>query len=132
MEAVSSPISQPQSGVEAVFQPRRRNRGDRILFLLLSAAGLFVPVLMVLFLVVLLSGAWPLLHSHAWTFLTSANWDPNNDQYGALPFVFGTLLTATLALLIAAPIGIGVAAFLHEILPMKVRAVVGFLLEILA
>jgi phosphate transport system permease protein len=65
-------------------------------------------------------------------FLTSRTWDPVAEQFGALPYIYGTLITALVATLIAAPIGIGTAVFLVELAPRWLRAPVGFLVEMLA
>ena len=67
-----------------------------------------------------------------WSFLWSTAYNPNTDEYGALTFVYGTLVTAFIAILIAGPIGVGIAAFLVEIAPDRVNRVVGFVVELLA
>lgn len=67
-----------------------------------------------------------------WSFLWSADYNPGTDAYGALPFVYGTLVTALIAILIAGPIGVGIAAYLVEIAPVRVNRVVGFIVELLA
>src|SRR3982751_2100798 len=112
-----------------------RNRGDRAFFGIVTAGVLLVPLLVVLFLAVLLAGSWPAMRHFGLGFLTSKQWDANAEggpAFGALPFIYGTVVTAVLALLIAAPIGIATATFLSEIVGPRVRAVIGFLLEILA
>jgi phosphate transport system permease protein len=116
-------------------KPTRRNRGDRIFFQGITVAVLFVPLLVMLFLGVLIAGAWPAVKAFGWKFFITSQWDANaegGEAYGALPFIWGTLVTAFFALLLAAPIGIGVAAFLSEIVRGKLRSVIAFLLEILA
>lgn len=67
-----------------------------------------------------------------WSFLWGTNWDPVQEQFGALPFIYGTLVTATLAILIAGPIGIGIAAYLVEIAPRRINRIMGFFVELLA
>jgi phosphate transport system permease protein len=67
-----------------------------------------------------------------WGFLTSAVWDPVNNDFGALPFIFGTLFSSLLALLIALPLGLGVAVFLSEIAPRWLEQPVSFVVELLA
>lgn len=66
------------------------------------------------------------------SFLTNTIWDPVKEEFGALPFIFGTLMTSLIALLLACPVGIGTAIFLNEIAPAKVRVAVSFLVELLA
>jgi phosphate transport system permease protein len=65
-------------------------------------------------------------------FLTSSEWDPVNDQYGALPFIFGTLVSSLLALVIAVPLSIGTAVYLTEMAPAWVRGPITALVEMLA
>ena len=71
-------------------------------------------------------------HAFGWSFLGKQIWDPVAEDYGALPFIFGTLVSSTIALLIAVPLGIGVAIFLAELAPRKVSDVCAFLIELLA
>src|SRR6476619_3500174 len=65
-------------------------------------------------------------------FLTGVNWDPVAGIYGALPFIAGTLVTAAIAMVIAAPIGLLTAIFLAELAPRWVAVPLGFLVELLA
>jgi phosphate transport system permease protein len=71
-------------------------------------------------------------HAFGWSFLTKQIWDPVAEDFGALPFIFGTLVSSTLALLIAIPLGVGVAIFLSELAPRKVSDSCAFLIELLA
>jgi len=66
------------------------------------------------------------------SFLTGRVWDPVAEEFGALPFIYGTLVTSLLALLFATPVALGVAIFLNEMAPSKLRTVVAFLVELLA
>lgn len=65
-------------------------------------------------------------------FLTTSTWDPVAGQFGALPFIMGTLQTSLLALLIALPVSLGIAVFLSELAPEWLRLPLGFLVELLA
>jgi phosphate transport system permease protein len=65
-------------------------------------------------------------------FLTGKTWDPVAEQFGALPFIYGTVLTSFLALLISVPLGVGAAIFLAELAPPKLSNVCTFLVELLA
>lgn len=67
-----------------------------------------------------------------WSFVTGRDWDPVREQFGALPFIYGTLVSSSLALVIAVPISLGVAIFLGELAPPWVRGPIGFLVELLA
>ena len=63
---------------------------------------------------------------------TSTDWDPVNDQFGALPFIYGTVLTSLLALLMAVPVGLRAAIFLAELAPRRVSNALTFMIELLA
>lgn len=67
-----------------------------------------------------------------WGVLTSSVYNPGAEEYGALSFIYGTLVTAFLAILVAGPIGVGIAAYLVEIAPERVNRILGFIVELLA
>lgn len=67
-----------------------------------------------------------------WGFIFSKNWDPVKEQFGALTFVYGTVVSSLLALLISVPVSLGVAIFLSEIITKSLRTPISFLVEILA
>ena len=71
-------------------------------------------------------------HKFGWNFLLTQTWDPVAGQFGALPFVYGTIITSALALLIAVPIGLGAAIFLAELAPPRISDAFTFLIELLA
>src|SRR5439155_305823 len=81
---------------------------------------------------VMAHAAWPSLRRFGWAFITTSNWDPVAEQFGALPFIFGTLVSSLLALLLAVPLGLGAAIYLAELAPRAVRPPVTFLVEMLA
>lgn len=66
------------------------------------------------------------------SFLTTSTWDPVNEVFGALPFIFGTVISSFLALLIAVPFSLGVAIYLSELAPEKLRTPLSFIIELLA
>jgi phosphate transport system permease protein len=67
-----------------------------------------------------------------WSFLVTSTWDPVNDQFGALPFIYGTVVTSFLALIMGIPLGVGAAIFLAELAPPKISDGLTFLIELLA
>jgi phosphate transport system permease protein len=67
-----------------------------------------------------------------WNFLATSTWDPVQDEYGALPLIYGTLISSFLALLIALPLSLGVAIFLSELAPRWLERPFSFLVELLA
>ena len=97
--------------------------------LLFAALVLLVLVGILLSLIV---GAWPALEHFGPGFITRIEWDPVNDEYGALIAIAGTLITSGLALLIAFPISFGIALFLTEICPAWLKQPLGTAIELLA
>jgi phosphate transport system permease protein len=71
-------------------------------------------------------------HQSGWTFLVSQEWDPVAGRFGAAAFIYGTLVTSAIALLIAVPLGVGVSIFLAELAPRRLSDGAGMLLELLA
>lgn len=77
--------------------------------------------------------AWPAIQHYGLSFVWGSQWNPITDEYGALPLIFGTLVSSVLALLIAAPLGVSVAIVLTEkVLPAGLRHFLGSLVELLA
>jgi phosphate transport system permease protein len=111
---------------------RRGNIGDAIFYwsTLLLAAGVLVVCLLIA--VQLVRAAWPSITAFGFGFLTTSTWDPVRDIYGAWPYIFGTLLSSFLALVIAVPISVGTAIFLTELAPRAIRAPISFIVELLA
>ena len=72
------------------------------------------------------------LHAFGLKFFAGRDWDPVNGSFGAWPFIFGTLASSLLALLMAVPLALGVAIFLTELCPRRLRAPISFLTELLA
>jgi phosphate transport system permease protein len=83
-------------------------------------------------IVSLMIGAWPAFKEFGPGFITRVEWDPVNDEYGAMIAIVGTLTTSFIALLIACPISFGIALFLTEICPAKLRRPLGTAVELLA
>lgn len=97
-----------------------------------TVVSLAAPVLLIALVVVVGSSALPAIRHFGVGFLTSRTWNPVKDQFGALPFIYGTLVTSFLALAIALPVGIGVAIFLAEQGAARVRGAIGVGVELLA
>jgi len=106
---------------------------DRIDRTLVRSAAIFVLLIAVSLLLVLVVQGWPVLSNPAkYPLLTSTDWNPQQGKYGALVFVYGTLVTSLLAMLIAVPLGVSAAAYLSELAPPRLSRLCGFLLELLA
>jgi phosphate transport system permease protein len=71
-------------------------------------------------------------NAFGWGFIFDNNWEPNKEIFGALPFIYGTIVSSLIALLIALPVSLGVAIFLSELAPPIIKTALSFLVEILA
>ena len=98
---------------------------------LASLAGLvFLVTLLIVYETV--RGAGLSIRTFGWSFLTGTDWDPVADRYGALPYIYGTVVSSAIALLLSIPLGIGSAVYLAELAPRRIGAIVSFVIELLA
>lgn len=124
-QAKVAPSIQPRSSTE-----KSLDRGfiwlTRILALAVAGVLIYIAIEVGL-------EAAPAIGKYGLGFLFSSSWNPVTEQYGALPTIYGTLVTAAIALLIAVPLGLGTAVFLSEdFLPLSVRTPLVFMVELLA
>jgi len=111
---------------------RRVHLGDLVLQLVAGAATLGASVLILLIIYKVVEGARPAIEQFGIGFVTSVAWDPVKGVFGAGSFLFGTALTSLLALVLAAPLALGIALFLTELAPTGITAPVTALVETLA
>lgn len=108
-------------------------RADRLFLAILRSLAAIVVIALVAMGVFLFQASDLAIQKNGFiSFVLSSDWDPVQDVYGALPIIYGTLMSSFLGLLIAFPLGVGIALFLNEIAPFKLARVVGFLVEMLA
>jgi phosphate transport system permease protein len=126
----SVPSAGPVSGSRSFLS--RLREGDEIarLITFLFAASVVLVTLLLVF--ELWQGSALPRHKFGFAFLRTSVWAPIFDQFGALPFIYGTVMTATLALLIAVPLGIGAAIFLAELAPPRLSDTLEFFIDLLA
>jgi phosphate transport system permease protein len=105
---------------------------DRAFRLLTFSSAAAVLVLLGGVIVVLIVGAMPALKTFGVDFLVSESWNPVTEKFGALAPVYGTVVVALIAMVVAVPIGIGIAVFLSELCPQSLRAPIGIAIELLA
>jgi phosphate transport system permease protein len=126
VERAAPPGARPHAFIQ------RLRQGDEIahtITLVFAAAILLITSLLVYEL-------W--IQSHlsrvkfSWAFFWTTTWDPNFDTFGALPFIYGTLVTSVVSLLIAVPLGLAAAIFLAELAPRRLSDGVAFLIDLLA
>src|SRR5438105_4947510 len=101
----------------------------RFAVLLCAVAVLGILILIIYELVVNSRLGW---HAFSWGFFVGRDWNPVEEQFGALPFIYGTLLSSLLALIISVPLAIGVAVFTTEMCPKWLRGPLSFTTELLA
>jgi phosphate transport system permease protein len=98
--------------------------------LLAAATSVFLVVTLIVFEAT--RGAGLSIRTFGLGFLTGTDWDPVADRYGALPYIYGTLVTSAIALILAVPIGIGSAVYLAELAHRRIGSTVSFVMELLA
>lgn len=130
MTAAESTLRRPGPGAAATEQSG--NLGDRLFRWLTAGFALAIVLLLAAMALQLLRAAAPALGTFGPGFVVSQHWDPVRDQFGALPFIYGTVVSSLLALVLAVPVGLGIAIFLAELAPDGVRKVMGFVVELLA
>ena len=129
--STTTAIKARPSGRAQSFQQRLRS-GDDLAYLVTFAAALSILVITALLVYELYDHSAASRHKFGWAFLYTRVWDPNGEQFGALPFIYGTVMTSALALLIGIPLGVGAAIFLAELAPPKISSGLTFLIELLA
>src|SRR6202049_4043822 len=105
---------------------------DRIFKSATALCGLAVLGVLVLIVYELVSGSGLSWHAFGFKFFAGSDWNPVSERFGALPFIYGTLVSSLLALLIAVPLSIGVAVFTTEMCPAALRGTLSFFVELLA
>jgi phosphate transport system permease protein len=118
----------------AVATARRpsSNAGDRIFSYFCHGAGIFVLLLLGGIIVELFIGGWQAFSAFGPAFVSSTEWDPVQEIFGAAVPIYGTLLTSLLAIIMAVPLAFGIAFFLTELAPPVLRAPIGTAIELLA
>jgi phosphate transport system permease protein len=110
----------------------RLREGDEIVRLITFLFAASVVLITLLLVFELWQGSALARHKFGFAFFATRVWDPNAGEFGALPFIFGTLVTSALALLFAVPLGIGAAIFLAELAPARISDTLEFFIDLLA
>ena len=131
VQAVAS--NTPPSVVRAFLQAKSSGKladGAFASLMVICALAIFAIVVMILF--VLIANSRLSMHAFGWKFFASQTWDPVSGEFGALPFIYGTVLSSFLAVLMAVPLALAVSIFLLDICPKMLRGPISFLTELLA
>jgi phosphate transport system permease protein len=131
------PVATTKVSANAVqSQPLLQTSGgegaDRVFKSAITACGLAVLGVLVLIVYELVSSSRLTWHAFGFKFFAGTAWNPVSEQFGALPFIYGTLVSSLLALVIAVPLSVGVAVFTTEMCPKALRGPLSFFVELLA
>ena len=108
------------------------NTGDAVFRVLMLGVALLMVAIVVTMVVALTVDSMPSIRQFGFNFLKTQRWDPIKGEFGALPFIYGTVASSLIALLISVPFSLGIAIFLVEQAPHYIARPVGFLVELLA
>jgi phosphate transport system permease protein len=108
------------------------NAGDAIFRGLVFSAALLVLLIVGAMILALAVGSLPAMRQFGFSFLVSQQWNPRDSQFGALPFIYGTVASSAIALVIGVPVALGIAIFLVEQAPRYLARPITFLVELLA
>src|SRR5437879_7759922 len=111
---------------------QRLHRGDQIAHIVTFLFAATIMLVTALLFYELYAGAGLTRAKFGWRFLTGTTWDPVALEFGALPFIYGTLVTSAVALIIGVPLGVGAAIFLAELAPIRISNGLAFIIELLA
>ena len=106
--------------------------GDKIFKLATAGFAVLILVILVDMAVEMARSSHASLSLFGWQFLRTSDWDPVKEHFGALPFIFGTVASSLLALVIAVPVSLGSAIWLSELAPSWLKSPVSFMIELLA
>ncbi|HWG91889.1 MAG TPA: phosphate ABC transporter permease subunit PstC, partial [Candidatus Thermoplasmatota archaeon] len=129
---LSRPKGRWSRSLKDTFFPPRESTGDRAFRILTGLFAVLVASALLWLVSEVFQEAWPAFQQFGPGLITSDAWDPQGGNWGALPFLWGTLYTSLIALVLAVPIALGVALFLTEFSPRWLRAPLGTLVELLA
>ena len=124
--------SSAKVGAQTLINAGDSRRADSVFFYAMLGCALSVLAIVGLIIYELITKSGLSWHAFGLKFFFRSEWDPVNDQYGALPFVYGTIVSSILALLIAVPLAIGVAVYITEMAPRWLRGALAFTTELLA
>jgi phosphate transport system permease protein len=128
--SINVPNASPVSGSRS-FLSRLRN-GDEIARLITFLFAATVVLITLMLVIELWTGSALPRHKFGFNFFVTRVWDPIAEDFGALPFIYGTLVTAGVGLFLAVPLGIGAAIFLAELAPQKISDTLQFFIDLLA
>lgn len=124
--------AKPETRARLLTSERSSRWTDAVFHAVLFSCGLTVLALVGLIIYELVTRGGLAWHAFSWKFFVTRDWDPVHDQFGALPFIYGTVVSSILALILAVPLAIGVAVFITQMSPRWLRGPLAFTTELLA
>jgi phosphate transport system permease protein len=133
----SPPFPTSSTSSAPAFGARRRGAvdllsPDALFHGAVRAAAAAIPLVLAALVALLLADAAPAIRRYGATFVTTSTWDNVKEQFGALPYVYGTLVTSAVALILTVPVAIGAALYVAEFAPRWTRSPISFSVELLA
>ena len=128
---LTTPDSRLQTVLRRALSPTG-NTGDAIFRSLLLAAAVLMLLLVGSMILALAAKSMPSIRQFGFSFITGREWNPVKSEFGALPFIYGTIVSSFIALLISVPLSLGIAVFLVEQAPRRLARPITFLVELLA
>jgi phosphate transport system permease protein len=135
MDMALQPASLPGIAASDALRARTLRRfhvGDRTFKILTQASAITVLIILAGVMISLVHGSLPAWQAFGLDFFTTQSWNPVTEKFGALPAIYGTILTSFIAMLIGVPISLGIAVFLTEICPERLRRSISIAIELLA
>jgi len=135
LSSISAP--KPETIVETATEKNeiatvKKLNGDLIFRYLTTFFALSILAILALMLIEMTGESMPSIKAFGWDFVTSSEWDAVQEVFGALPYLYGSVVSSVLALLLATPLSIGAALFITEIAPKRWGAIIAPLVELLA
>lgn len=125
-------LSEPSALTASVETARKAGAGDFRFRMMALAAALAVLAIFAGVITSLVFGSMPAFKEFGFSFITTEAWSPTRERFGALAPIYGTLVTSIIAMVIAMPVGIGIAIFLTDLCPRMLRSPIGIAVELLA
>ena len=117
---------------ETSLRARRFPFADRAFGVLTLGCGLIVLAVLALIAFATTREAMPVFRHSGFGFVTGSTWNPPAGQFGALPFIYGTLVISVIALVFAVPVSLGIALFLTDVAPRRLRRPTSYVIDVLA
>ncbi len=106
--------------------------GDKIFKIIVFASAASILLMLAAMIYMMAANSLPTISRFGLGFLTGSEWKPAQEEFGALPFIYGTIVSSLIALIISVPLSLGIAVFLTEQAPKKIATPIAFMVELLA